>query len=271
MSPWLIAIFLGYIAFRFYRSKYPLTTTATATPGIMSPQSVAVLLNVVCVSAGLVYFVTFNSTSRFVCVLATILNSAYIIYTNYGLPQVSRQAIKQPLQEYFARSMSGAEFPFLYFTMMFTNDYASQVTGGVFPFGLADYVSIVLIVRRSIWFLGAQGTKAWAGNAVWRSFGSRMWSVLKSNETRVLEAVNMAEILLGFWVVLLVLTPARNILTCFVYWTYLRIKFMAPRSRAAHQAAWATIEKRTQKIQALVPFLEKPKAFLANWFNQGQQ
>jgi hypothetical protein len=226
------------------------------------------MLNVVCACAGSVYFATFSSTARFVCVVSAIINAGYIIVTNYGLPKVSRNAIRQPLQEYFSRSMSGAEFPFLYFAMMFSSDSASQI-GGVFPFGLADLVSVVLMVRRSVWFLGTHGSKAWAGNRVWESTGSRVWRTIKSQESRVMELVNLAEVLLGFWVVLLLFTPVRNFLTCFVYWTYLRIKYMAPRSRAAHQAAWGVLDRQTEWIQRLVPFLERPRAFMVRWFNQG--
>lgn len=268
MSPWLIALVIGYIAFRFYRTRNLSAAASAPSADLFNPSSIAVVLNLVCVSAGFSYFATLNSTARFVCVASTILNSGYIIITNYGVPQVSRNSIKQPLQEYFARSMSGAEFPFLYFAMTFSSDYATQA-GGLFPLGLADIVSIGLIVRRSIWFLGTHGSKAWTGRTVWKSLGSRVWGALKANETRVMEVVNLTEIVMGFWVIILVFTPARNILTCFVYWTYLRIKYMAPRSRLAHQAAWSTIDKMTQRIQRSLPFIEKPKAFMVNWFNQG--
>ena len=266
MATWLIGIAV-YLAYRFYKSRTGGAGSQTATPSFLSPQIVVVGLNSVCVLAGLIYLTTFNSTLRFVCMTSAIVSSIYVVVTNYGLPSVSRGAIRQPLQEWFAKCMNGAEFPFLFFSLAFLNDNASQV-GGVIPFGIADYASVVLIVRRSIWSLGTHGAKAWTSNGLWNRFGSRVWSFLKVKEGRVMEWVNLTEIMIGFWLIVLVLTPARQLMNVFVFWNYLRIRYMAPRSRPGHALAWSKIDAKTKSIRSAVPFLEMPIGYASRWFNQ---
>ena len=266
MSPWLIVVAV-FMAYRSYKSrKAPLTPSALS---FLTPHMVPLLLNSVCAIAGLIYLVTFNSSARFYAAASAVISSLFIVGTNYGVPQVSRAAIRQPLQDYFARCMSGAEFPFLFFVLMFVNDYATQVYGSVIPFGLADYLVGVLMVRRSVWFLGSHGSKAWTGYAVWNRFGNRIWGLLKSREAKVLEFCNLAEIAIGFWLILLIITPARQLMNIFVYWTYLRIKYMAPRSKPGHSAAWSRIDTMTTGLRASMPLLNKPVEFMVKWFHQG--
>jgi hypothetical protein len=260
MFPWLLAI-AAVFAYRYFKSRGSIP--------VIAPATVPVILNGVCLTAGFVYLVSFNPTARFFSVASSILSSFIIIYTNYGIPRISRQAIKQPLQEYMTRCMSGAEFPFLFFVLMFTNDYASQVGGGVVPFGVADYLTVLLMVRRSAWFLGSHGAKAWSSKPVWEKIGMPFWAALRSREASIMSGVNLVEILVGFWLVLLSLTPARQLMNTFVYWTFLRIKYMAPRSRASHLAAWRTIDIKTRWMRKSVPVVEKPVGYMVNWFNQG--
>ena len=264
MATWLIGVVV-YLAYRFYKSRT--SGAPTQSSSLFSPQTVAVALNTLCVLSGLAYLVTFNSTARFFCAISTIMSSVYVVVTNYGLPNVSRAAIRQPLQEWFARCMSGAEFPFLFFSLAFMSDNASQF-GGVIPFGIADYASILLIVRRSVWFLGTHGAKAWASNRLWSRFGARVWTALKIKEGRIMELVNLTEIMIGFWLIVLVITPARQLMNVFVYWNYLRIRYMAPRSRPGHVMAWQKLDAKTKSIRASIPILDKPVGFLIRWFNQ---
>lgn len=261
MSPWLLAV-LGLMAYKYWSKK-----RGGSIPSV-SPQTIPVILNSICVIAGLIYLVSFNPSGRFFCVVSAIVSSIYIIYTNYGLPKVSRAAIKVPLQEYVAQCLTGAEFPFLFFAMMFTNDYAYQVGGGIIPFGIADYLGILLILRRSLWFIGSHGSRAWVSNPVWGRYGNLAWALLKSRETAVMSFVNIAEIFIGLWMTLLVITPARQILNTFVYWNLLRIKYMAPRSRGSHIAAWSWFDAKTKGVRSAVPLLDKPVQIGVKWFNQ---
>ena len=229
----------------------------------MKPENLAVIMNTTCLVAGLMYLFSFSSSARFLSVSSSLAASMYIVYTNYGIPQVSRQSIKVPMQEWFAKCMSGAEFPFLFFTLMFVN-----TTGPLFPFGLADYLSVVLIVRRATWFLGVHGSRAWATNPVWLRSGSTVWQLIKSQESKVLACCNLLEVSLGFWYLLLLLTPSRRLMTTFVYWTYLRIRYMGPRSRPGQIVAWSTLDRATTGLRTTFPLADKPVQWGVAWFNK---
>jgi hypothetical protein len=265
MYPILIAVAL-FAAYQFYKKRFGSTSAATTDKSLFNPKTLIVVLNGGSVCAGLVYLLTINSVARFLCIVSAILASIFVIYANYGLPNVSRNAIRQPMREYFSKCMSGAEFPFLFFALMFTNDITTQQLG-LIPFGLADYLSALLVIRRSVWFLGSHGTAAWRGIAVWDRFFQPIWTRLSANSTSIIELSGLVEILLGFWMIVLVLTPARQLMTTFVYWNFLRIRFMAPRSRATHVAAWAKLDARTRNLQQSVPVLARPIAFMKNWFH----
>ena len=259
MSPWLIAIFV-FVAYKYIKSKRPQAFAGTST--WFKPENYAVILNVGSVVCGVWYLTTFNSVGRFACVAASAAASLYIVFTNYGLPRLSRQSIRAPLQEWFSKCMSGMEFPFLFFTLMFVNEH-----GSLLPFGLANYVSVLLIVRRAVWFLGATWSKA--PSPLWLKLGHSLWLGIKSRESFILHACSVLEVLMGFWYVFLVVTPNRQLMTMFVYWTYLRIRYMAPRSRSAHLAAWTTIGAWVAPVRRAVPLLEKPIEWGVAWFNQG--
>ncbi len=268
MSP-LIFIGLAFIAYRFYKARYaPAGPNAAPSKSLVDPNVVAIVLNTVTTICGIIYLVTLNSGFRVFAVGAAAISSVFVVVMNYGLPQVSRQAIRVPLQEWFGRCLSGAEFPFLFFALMFIHDYASQVG---WAFGLADYVAVLILVRRSVWFLGTHASKSSAvsNSRPWQMLGNPLWTFLKLKEPKVLEISTLAEVLIGFWLVLLVLTPARQLLNTFVYWTFLRVKYMAPRSRPGHLAAWQKIDARTKHIRVRIPAIERLVQFAVQWFNQG--
>lgn len=266
MSPWLLVI-AGLIAYKYFKSKTGPGSGVPDTSSILTAKTFVVVLNSTCVTSGIIYMVTLSHAARFAAMASSVSASVLVIITNYGVPKISRASIRQPLQEYLAKCMSGAEFSFLFFSLMFLNDTTSQMLG-VFPLGVCDYVSTLLVVRRSLWFLGSHGSTTWSESPVWIRFFGPLWARLNSQTSFVLEMASLTEVLLGFWLILLVLTPARQLLVCFVYWNFLRIRYLAPRSRASHIAAWSKVDAKTQPLRQTVTLLEKPVAFMQRWFNQ---
>lgn len=266
MSPWLLVI-AGLVAYKYFKSRAGTNTGVTDASSALNPKTFVVVLNTTCVISGIIYMVTLNHATRFAAMASSICASVLVIITNYGLPKISRASIRQPLQEYLGKCMSGAEFSFLFFSLMFLNDTTSQVLG-VFPLGACDFVSLILVVRRSLWFLGSHGSTSWRENPVWLRFFGPLWARLNNHTPFILEFTSLTEVLMGFWLILLVLTPARQLLVCFVYWNFLRIRYLAPRSRASHVAAWSKVNAKTQPLRQSLPLLEKPVGFVQRWFNQ---
>ncbi len=273
MSPILFAI-VAVLGYRYYKSRH-----ATEDPSVNSPTSslrkfisdpamVSVALNSVVTVCGLLYLLTLNGSYRFCCLIAALVNSAYIITVNYILVEDPRQPSKS-LKEKLATCMTGAEFPFLFLPLMFINAFATETFGGsVFPFAVGDYLVVLILVRRAVWFLGTHGSKSWVNTKPWAMVGAPLWARLKPREAHILHLSVLAEISIGFWLILLVLTPARQLINTFVYWNYLRMKYMGPRSRPGHAAAWESIDRMTAPMRAKVPFVEKPLTLVKQWFNK---
>jgi hypothetical protein len=273
MSPVILAI-VAFLGYRYYKSRNarssggPEPVSSSIRKFISDPALVSVVLNGTLLVCGLMYIISFNLSFRFYAMIASLLNSAYIIVVNYLLFEDPRQPNKS-LKEKFASCMTGAEFPFLFLPLMFMNAYATDSMGGsVFPFGIGDYLVVLILVRRTVWFLGNHGSKSWVNIKLWTTVAAPIWTNLKSREASVLHLSVLAEIFIGFWLILLVLTPARQLINTFVYWNYLRMKLLAPRSRPGHSAGWASVDKATAGIRAQIPVVEKPIQLVKKWFNR---
>jgi hypothetical protein len=186
---------------------------------------------------------------------------------NYGMPKISRQAILQPIREWMIRAMSGTEFPSLFFSLMFLNPYATSLVGSVIPFGIGELIALLIIMRRAIWFIGNHGQKFWINSIFWNRFGFKFWQYMKRHESQVLHLSVMGEIFIGFWFIVLLFTPARQMLNIFVYWNFLRMRFMAPRSSPGHTAVWSQLAEATKSVRRSIPVLNKPIQMAVDWFN----
>ena len=273
MSPILLGI-AAVLAYKYYKSRTGQTVGSSADTisgikkFISDPALVSVVLNSAVMVCGIFYLVTLNAQSRFFCLLLSLSNSAYIIAINYLLVDDPKQPSKS-LKEKFASCMTGAEFPFLFLPLMFMSAYATESFGGsVFPFAVGDYLVALILVRRAVWFVGNHGSKNWTSTKAWNTVGAPLWQRLKLNEASILHLSVLAEIFIGFWLILLLITPARQLINTFVYWNYLRMKYLAPRSKPGHSTAWLAIDRATMSIRSKVPFAEKPIEYVKNWFNK---
>jgi hypothetical protein len=273
MSPVILAV-VAFLGYRYYKSKNAEGTGEASSVSssirkfLSDPALVSVVLNGTVLICGIVYVITFSSSFRVYTMIASLLNSAYIIAVNYLIFEDPRQPSKS-LKEKLASGMTGAEFPYLFLPLMFMNANATESMGGqVFPFGIGDYLVVVILVRRAVWFLGNHGSKSWVNTKPWVTIAAPLWSRLKSHEASILHLSVLAEIFIGFWLIVLVVTPARQLINTFVYWNYLRMKMLSPRSRPGHSAGWASIDKATAGIRARVPFVEKPTLIAKKWFNK---
>jgi len=272
MSPVLIGI-VCLIAYRYYKHRQ--SVAAGANPGesakSFNPTIISVALNAVTTISGLFHLFTQNQTARFWSIAASVVNSVYIVYMNYGLPKMTRSNMMGPFREWVAKAMSGAEFPFLFFSLIFLNAIATTLMGSVLPFGIGEFLAFLVILRRSIWFIGNHGSKFWAATTIWAKYGSLIWSSLKYQEPMIMHIAVVSEIFIGFWFIVLLFTPARQLMNLFVYWNYLRIRYMSPRSRPGHAAVWIQLDDFTHGIRKSFPVLEKPIQIAVDWFNGGQR
>lgn len=191
------------------------------------------------------------------CNIFTLL---YTLKSNYGappLPQISGFSMSNWRQT--GQAMSGVDFHWLFFVLIWIAAYPSVW-------------AVVIIGRRSLWSVGSYcsnenlpETASWRESRPWKAFAPT-WAKLKQREAEVLHYSTLAEILLGIWLVVSILMPWRQILTCILYWNFLRQRYQVPRSHEAHLKAWRQIGAKAQPLLQAAPFLQKPLDMAKGWF-----
>jgi len=220
--------------------------------GIISPNTLALALHSLCALTSLsaLFGAEFVGIPvKFPSFLVCLLSSVVTIITNYGAPNMSDYSV------WLSNVAQSADFPFFMISMIFIAKSN----------GLADYIALLIIARRSLWFVATHLNKSQAESRLWK-FVQPTWQVAKSIEDKVLLMSATCEIMIAFWLTLLLLTPQRQFLSVFVYWNFLRMRYQAPRSHGHHERAWAVIgdkaEPALRRLGPLAGGLEKIK----RWF-----
>jgi len=200
---------------------------------------------------------------------SNIFTLLWTLKCNYGtppLPQVgsisfsnisqSAQAALQQLAPWLQKAMGGVDFHWLFFVLIWI-----AANPSVF--------ALLIIGRRSLWSVATYCSKNMPESRLWKAFAPS-WQKLKAREVEVLHASTMAEILLGFWLIVSLAFPWRQILPLILYWQFLRQRYQVPRSHEAHLKAWREIGSRAAPLLQAAPFLNKPIDMAKGWFAQQQ-
>ena len=226
MKMWFYLI--GAVLFIFLKSRGMIPDVRF--PKIMEPQTFVLLLHIVCCVSSIISFLggeMYGLPSKFTAYLSCLLSSIVAIGANYGVPKVSEYKL------WLSNVAQGADFPFLLISMIFANSL-----------GIADYLGLLIISRRSFWFIATHMSKAKSSSFIWKTV-EPTWNVAKSLEDKVLLISATCEIMIGIWLIIILLTPQRQFLSLFVFWNYLKLRFNAPRSSQYHQRAWSVIDDLT--------------------------
>lgn len=252
----------------FFRGKIA-ARVAPLLPAV-TPQQVSYLGHSVTLYSGVVFvlpieFVGLGGVKRvayLICLWSTIGTAAMAMKANYGGPpmpeSISIAAVKQmmsggPLQEWLQKVMPSVDFSFLFFALIFATAYPSILVVGI-------------LGRRSLWSVCTHCSKGEdTGGRLFAMFKPR-WEQLKLQEARVLLMSALAEVLMGLWLTVSLALPTRQILTCFLYWNYLRMRYQAPRSHTVHLQAWKQLEQAIAPVLKFAPFVNKPLQMAKDWF-----
>mmetsp|Transcript_20515 Transcript_20515/g.24410 ORF Transcript_20515/g.24410 Transcript_20515/m.24410 type:complete len:125 (+) Transcript_20515:3-377(+) len=121
----------------------------------------------------------------------------------------------QAFQWWLSRVTLGADFPFLFMSLLLT-------TGSFVP----NFFGLFVIIRRSLWYCGTFANSHLTGVTVWMKI-QPFWLKLKSRETEIMRVSTICEIGLGFQYIINLFTPYREIMACLLYWSLLRIRYQA--------------------------------------------
>lgn len=258
----------------FFRGK--IAARLSPYVGQLSPQKTALYGHISMLVGALLYILpvellglgTLKRPAYLLSLWSAACTMMWSIYANYGAPPMpqasislsnwrqSLQTVAMTLQPWLQKAMNGLDFHFLFFVLIFLPAYPSVV-------------ALLILARRSLWSVGTQCSKEPPSNRLWTAF-SPTWTKLKALEPEVLNYSVMAEILLGFWLAVSLLLPSRQILTCLLYWNFLKTRYNMPRSRELHTQAWAKIAttanpvlKHLLKVSLLQKGLDAAKGWFA--------
>lgn len=193
---------------------------------------------------------------------AQVLNAAFTITANYKdrMPEIpttgfSMAAMKETMAKaapWLQEVMMGVDFHFLFFALIFLAATPSVIVLGI-------------LGRRSLWSVCTYCSKNTPENKLWVRF-LPTWNQLKAKEKQVLFYSCLAEVGLGLFLVAQIATPSRQLITCLLYWNYLRTRYQVPRSHPQHLEAWQFLGAKVQPLLRMVPPLNIPLNYAKNWF-----
>lgn len=241
----------------------------------MNPQKNSFYGHLLMLAGGVIFvlpieFIGFGGLKRLAYLASlwsTIVTSGMNIKANYGappMPQISgfsMAAFKElipTMQPWLEKTLLSVEFHFLFFALIFVVANPSLF-------------ALLILARRSFWAVCSYCVKTPdAQGRLWQ-LAKPMWEKLKTKETEVLQQSALAEIMLAFWLTVSLFLPSRQIITCILYWNYLKIRFQAPKSAVHHVKAWGQIDNTVSPVMRVVPFLSKPIDMAKEWFKPRYQ
>lgn len=276
---WQILLIAGLYMFRgqIFKVLAPVASKLTPFLPTTTPQKNNFYGHIVMLLGGVVYvlpiqFVGLAWLSRLgyiTSLWSTIITCALSIKVNYGpppIPQItgfSMAAIQQVMptvQPWLMQTTQSVEFHFMFFSLIFVLTNSS-------------IFAVLILGRRSFWSVCTYCARNESTQGrLWLIVKPR-WEKLKAVEQEVLQQSALAEILLGFWLAVNIFLSRQmnTIVTCFLYWTYLKIRFQAPKSAVHHVKAWRQIESTAQPLLRVAPFLSKPIDMAKEFFKPKYQ
>mmetsp|Transcript_10769 Transcript_10769/g.31817 ORF Transcript_10769/g.31817 Transcript_10769/m.31817 type:complete len:266 (-) Transcript_10769:218-1015(-) len=254
---WLVAA-AGLFFFRGKIAQYGSRFLPSSTP-----QETAFMGHLIMLGSAIGYvplsFLGAGRSLYLISMWSTIVTSLLTIRANYGPPPTPQKlgiaeikAFMPTLQPWLQGAMTGPDFPFLFFCLIFVTAYPS-------------IPALLILGRRSLWSVCTYCAKNTPERRLWKAF-SGTWDRLKAKEKEVLAYAAMAEILLAIWMTASLLLPTRQLMATFLYWNYLRTRYQVPRSHPLHLQAWTQLGQHVQPVLTKVPLLNKPLDMAKGWF-----
>lgn len=196
------------------------------------------------------------------CMWVTILTSMQTIKANYGLPALPegmslssiKDAMNTKVQPWLQQAMTGPDFPFLFFALIFMTAAPS-------------IAPLVILARRSLWSVCTYSSKSMPENRLWLKFKPTWEGKLKPREAEILLFSATAEIVLGLFLAVSLALPSRQFLVTLLYWNYLTTRYRVPRSQKFHGPAWRQLGQRVEPVLSKLPFLRAPINMAKKFFS----
>ncbi|KAJ9461265.1 hypothetical protein DIPPA_22806 [Diplonema papillatum] len=198
----------------------------------------------------------------------SILVSGYTIYANHGSPPISGVTFSglwskdpqqlMPLGQYIQRAMAGADFHFLFFSMVWMG-------------APSNFLVALVLGRKSLWTVSTYLCKNHPENLLVRLYAP-LWNRAAAHTQAILEQCTTFEIALGGLVFMQVFTQGLiGFMVVYLHWSFLRASYHSPATTptkpgALHKRTWAAIGQKVQPWLDSVPILQTPVNYASAWF-----
>ncbi|GMH34009.1 hypothetical protein BSKO_01843 [Bryopsis sp. KO-2023] len=226
-------------------SSGPRVSAAFATPSALFGAHFVLLI------LGALSFLPFSTRMmhRYFLQLA-IITHGFKIYRQFGGPPFRPFSA---LKEWAARALPSTDFQYACMSLVFLPRMPTRLV--VVP-------SSVLAAYHVVSFLAAK----YRGSALWEKYGRGIHAKMVANQRGALGVNAMSEICVGLFMIVQMLSPARNVLVAFIYWQWLRTRFFSPDAAQYHRQAWQKIGEKANPFLNAVPFLRMPLGYAQRWF-----
>jgi hypothetical protein len=158
------------------------------------------------------------------------------------------------MQPFLQKTLKSPDFHFLFFVLIFLA--ADQTV-----------LVVLLIARRSLWTLCTKWSKespaTFPMRSIWPMMEPRWKSIKASGQADdIVEKCNLGEVCFGFWLVISLFLPNRQIFACILYWHFLKIRYQAEK----HHKAWQLLAQKSDPLFKAVPILQKPLGWAKGFF-----
>ncbi|XP_024539771.1 uncharacterized protein LOC9659835 [Selaginella moellendorffii] len=241
------------------RQQSPPASTASRSSFRMDPPTIQFLANAwVTVMAVLAMFPFLPYALAEKAYRLTLLGSAatnlYCIANQHGAPATwNLQGLQDWLRSIF--ETTGNDFLYLLYAFFFVSA-SIPLKVAVISLAIRSLEQVVYHLRRNF-----------SNTRLYRKYLDKPSNWVASNSNLLKSLSANAEIGLGFLLIILLLTPQRNIIQAFVHWRLLKMMYALPSTAPYHRSSWSAIGRRVNPlIHQYAPSLATPMAYLQRWF-----
>ncbi|CAL4962431.1 unnamed protein product [Urochloa decumbens] len=185
--------------------------------------------------------------------LGTTCTTGYALFAFYRLPRAGNL---QAVQAWFHLVTSSKDFiPFMYCLMFVTSKLHLKLV-------------LVPVICWALEHVARFLRRHFTSSSLYRTYLEQPCTWVDANTTAVHFLRSNAEILLGFLLILSLLSPQRNAMQTFMYWQLLKLMYHSPFTAGYHRAIWLKIGRTINPyIHQYTPFLHDPiNAGMRWWF-----
>jgi hypothetical protein len=184
--------------------------------------------------------------------VGTGLACAHSLYSQYGIP---RSWNLNGLQTWLQSVVLGSDFLQLLYCIVFASA-AVPIKYAVLPVACRSLEQVAPYLKHNF-----------SSTQLYRKFLAKPCLFVETNVTALRALSANSEVGLGFLLIVLLVTPQRNVVQALVYWQLLKLKYHSPTSSLYHREAWSKLGARVNPlIQRFAPFLQTPLSYVQGWF-----